>query len=174
MGFSALLLAAAAVKIAIPAFEAERAPSVLILHGPEYYANAFDSLDCATGITVSKLGPVAHTLFTNCDGEPVCLSGIGKNIAVDFLLVGSVVKKEDLYTTDLKLVDVREQVSVPIQRHADRGVTHSSLYRLRVRPGRDGERHRRVAHVVHPGGADEGDRPDDAAATRVPLAVSVL
>ena len=89
MGFSALLLAAAAVKIAIPAFEAERAPSVLILHGPEYYANAFDSLDCATGITVSKLGPVAHTLFTNCDGEPVCLSGIGKNIAVDFLLVGA-------------------------------------------------------------------------------------
>jgi hypothetical protein len=109
VGIPALLLAAAAVKIAIPAFDAPGVPSSLTQKAPEYYANGFESLQCATGLVTSRLGPSANTLFVNCDGDALCLSNLGRQFSVDFVLLGSIRKIDEQYSTDLKLVDVREQ-----------------------------------------------------------------
>jgi hypothetical protein len=106
--FPTLLAAALAARIAIPAFTTDHAPGILSSRLPNAYAAALDSAHCANPVPVARFGPQTAQALIDCEGNLVCIADVAKLMGVQAVLLGSVTKLDDAYTTKLKLLDVHE------------------------------------------------------------------
>jgi hypothetical protein len=102
-----VLILAAALKVAIPAFTLEHAPPPLSMRLSDAYAKGMSAAQCATGMPAEQLSQELTNEFNKCGDQTACIADIGRLAGADLVVTGHVRRLDTSYFITLNVIDVK-------------------------------------------------------------------